>query len=268
MIIAYSTATAAGRPLREAFEAARDAGIAQLALRFSADADVSTATWSDTAEALLLLTDEFDIRLVALGGALGGPIHAAGRSRRAEIWQRFLSLLEIASACAVPVLTLKSGPAPAHLGLMEACFRTRRLLRPMVAAARQRGIEVCIEPVPRSPFALPADALLLLETCPELRFTYNPAHFVNLNVPLMVTEMLLGRAGHVRLCDAAPGRGNTPWGRGAVDPAWLLERLACRSYEGALAVGPGAGTESMGFLCEAVHIIEEVNWLFRRLPPL
>lgn len=268
MRIACSAEISHGVPLREAFEAARDMGVGGLELWLGGDMELTATSWGDVAERLLSLMDEFHMRVAALGGSLGGPIHAAGRARRAEIWRRFLCLLEIASACAAPVVLLKSGPAPAHLGLVEASFRAQRLLRPMVECARQRHLVVCIEPTPRSPFGLPADAVWLLEACPGLKLTYNPAHFVHLGVPLMVTEALLAAAGHVRLRDAAPGRGRTAWGCGAVDPAWLLERLGRYSYDGAVAVEQRGSADAVRFLDDAVRIIREMNWLFRRLPPL
>ncbi len=100
MLIACSAEISHGVPLREAFEAARDMGVGRLELWLGGDMELTATPWGDLAERMLSLMDEFDMRVAGLGGSLGGPIHAAGRARRAEIWRPFLCLLEITPSCA------------------------------------------------------------------------------------------------------------------------------------------------------------------------
>jgi len=289
MYLAYWAEITAGRPIREAFEDAVRLGLGHLDLTLAAPSGrvllpsagdgwiacgqedlgglpwrgLALGSWGALADTLLSLMAEFRVRVAAMGASLGGPLHAAGRARRAAVWREFLDLLEVACACGVPTLTIRADPTPARLGVREIYFRTGRLLGPMTEAALERGIALCVEASPRSLFAFPAQAMLLLEACPGLRFTYEPQVFVAAHIPLLATDPLFGRTGHVRLRDAGPGGRPVGWGRGAVDPGWLVGRLAFYGYRGAVAVGGAVGGGGLRPVEEARRAVREVRFLRR-----
>jgi len=266
MEIAYATVARAGRPIREAFEAAQRAGMHWLDLWMSDAGNFDAASWRSVSDAIRTHMDEFDTRVIGLGASLGGPLHAGGRALRALTWRHFLNLLAAAEACGAPVVRIRSAAAPERLPWPEALFRTQRLLAPMVEAGQEAGIAVCLEPAAASPFEFPSRFLALAEVCPGLKLTYDTGMFVATGVPLLMTESLFGHTAHVRLRDAASGRRTVPWGLGGVDAAWLLARLLHHGYSGAVSVEHVAGRDLTDPFADVVRMLRELDWLLQRVP--
>jgi sugar phosphate isomerase/epimerase len=71
---------------------------------------------------------------------------------------------------------------------------------------------------------------------PELRFAYDPTHFVMNGIALQDTLPLLEKSVQVHLRDAAPGEMQTHFGQGAVDFDWILTQFQKRDYRGHFSI--------------------------------
>jgi len=71
---------------------------------------------------------------------------------------------------------------------------------------------------------------------PEMPLVYDPTHFVMQGIDIRETAWLMERAIHVHLRDAAPGKIQEHFGKGAVDFDWVLRTLKDNGYEGHFSI--------------------------------
>jgi sugar phosphate isomerase/epimerase len=105
-------------------------------------------------------------------------------------------------------------------------------MREMLGVAAEIGVTLAVELHYNTPFETVEQCTRLLEAVPELPVAYDPSHFAMQGLDLDDTSLLMERAAHVHLRDAAPDEMFVPLGRGTVDFDRLIEMLQERGYTG------------------------------------
>jgi sugar phosphate isomerase/epimerase len=88
----------------------------------------------------------------------------------------------------------------------------------------------------KTPFEQPVAARRLIQQLPDLRYTYEPSHFVVQGLDWRDTADLLDGATHVHLRGCAPNRLQAPPELCEELIGWVVDRLLARNYEGYLSI--------------------------------
>ena len=109
-------------------------------------------------------------------------------------------------------------------------------MRDMVEMAVGTGITFALECHSGSIVETMAEVQEMMRLVPELRFAYDPTHFVMNGIALQDTLPLMEKSVQVHLRDAAPGAMQARFGQGAVDFDWILTQLQARDYQGHFSI--------------------------------
>lgn len=102
----------------------------------------------------------------------------------------------------------------------------------MVEMAAGTGITFALECHSGSIVETMDEVREMMRLVPELRFAYDPTHFVMNGIALQDTLPLMEKSAQVHLRDASPGAMQSHFGQGAVDFDWILAQLRARDYRG------------------------------------
>jgi sugar phosphate isomerase/epimerase len=186
----------------------------------------------------------FNLRLTDLYLMLP-RISVENDEQRSKDVETFVGLLPFASALAAampvaPGITVSPGVAhkpPPDEPYDEAAFaRSIESLDAMLAAARDFGLPVSIEPHPDSMAPTPDDAQRMLEALPGLKLTLDWANLVYSGATHEEVANLLPATRHIHIRQAARGQLQTAFDKGKIDLARMWSDLALFEYEGVVCV--------------------------------
>lgn len=109
-------------------------------------------------------------------------------------------------------------------------------MRDMIEMTAGTGVTFALECHSGSIVETMAEVQDMMRLVPELRFAYDPTHFVMNGIALPDTLPLMEKSVQVHLRDAAPGAMQTRFGQGAVDFDWILTQLQARGYQGHFSI--------------------------------
>ncbi len=196
-----------------------------------------------TAERVGDLLEGKGLRPAALNVAFGRQPYEREPELNAARLRQARGIARFASALGVELASFYPGYRADEEAWEETFASWLVTWRELTPIAAERGVEFLVELHAQTPLETLAQCGRLLEELPEQRIAYDPSHFAMQGIALPQTEWLLGRAAHVHVRDAAPGRMYVPLGEGAVDFDWLFGALRERGYEGFVSVeclGDGA----------------------------
>jgi sugar phosphate isomerase/epimerase len=119
---------------------------------------------------------------------------------------------------------------------LEVLHDSAETVRDLIEMARGTGVTFALECHSGSIVETMDEVGEIMRLVPDLRFAYDPTHFVMSRVALPDTLPLLERSVQVHLRDAAPGAMQSRYGQGAVDFDWILKRLQERDYRGHFSI--------------------------------
>ncbi len=165
-------------------------------------------------------------------GSFADRTPEAAKKRERE-WQ---GLARVMKALGVRTASFYPGALAAGAPWKEPLAAVGATALEMLAAAAKLEVEFVLEPHFDTPIATPEQVRTLLKAVPELRFTYDPSHFVMQDLTFDQTAFILDRAALVHLRDAAPGRMHVRCGQGGVGIPMLMTALRTRTYAGPVIV--------------------------------
>ncbi len=148
--------------------------------------------------------------------------------------------LRFAHAAGAPSVFVLPGVVNRGQTRKEAFETSVRALRPMVEAAEEAGIALCVEPHVHGLLESPSSTEEFVGRVPGLRLALDPAHFLCLGYRQEEVEQLCRHAGHVHLRQARPGVLQAKFDEGTLNVPSFLGALRDEGYKGYIA-------------CEAVH---------------
>lgn len=164
------------------------------------------------------------------------PANAPDPATRAANRRRFAALIEFSRAVGCPGITLLPGVIWEDLGPDRSFALAVEGLTELVAAGRDAGLRVSIEPHLESVVEEPERALELVEAVPGLQVTLDYSHFVAAGMPPERVHPLIPHTGHFHARQAAPGQLQSVREEGTIDFADLVRRLKATGYDDYLCV--------------------------------
>jgi sugar phosphate isomerase/epimerase len=162
-------------------------------------------------------------------------ISLADESKRAKELELYRALIPFARALETPGVTLSPGLVhpPEDTGARE---RTMEALREMVKLGNEAGLKISIEPHMDSMAQTPEAALSFVKDVPGLLITLDWAHLICQNLAHDDIVKLLPHTRHMHIRQAARAQLQTPFERGRIDLARVVEALRAANYEGVVCV--------------------------------
>jgi sugar phosphate isomerase/epimerase len=157
-------------------------------------------------------------------------------SVRERSFESFEQIASFAAQLGSPGITILPGVAHPGVPLADSMRLAAVELERRAERADQLGLGLSIEPHYGSLADTPALALELLDHAPTLALTLDYSHFVFQGISQADVDVLIPRARHVHLRQAAPGVMQARAWEGAIDFPRLVASLQSAGYEGALAL--------------------------------
>ncbi|MCU0511539.1 MAG: sugar phosphate isomerase/epimerase [Anaerolineae bacterium] len=167
----------------------------------------------------------------------------ADETRRTRELKVFLALLPFVKATGAAGITVSPGLMQSD-DPAAAFERSAALLRDMLAGAQHIGLPLSIEPHLDSVAPTPAAALRLLAAVPGLQITLDIAQMVCQKVKPAEMWGLLPHTRHVHLRQAKAKKLQTPFDKGTIDLAEVMQALEQAAYG--------------GFVC--IEYLQTLNW--------
>lgn len=158
----------------------------------------------------------------------------AGRRRHAR--ERFSQTLAYAAALGARHVTILPGVEFAGSAPGEDWARACDELAWRVAAARERGIALGVEPHVGSIIPHPSLAARLVADVPGLTLTLDYTHFTRLGLADAEVEPLVAHASHFHVRGARAGRLQAPFKDNTIDYGRVLAAMRAAGYAGWLGV--------------------------------
>lgn len=162
-------------------------------------------------------------------------ISLSDESKRQKELELYKGLIPFAQALGTPGITLSPGLAQPSEDA-EARDRTVEALREMVELGKEAGLKVSIEPHMDSMAQTPEVALGFVKDVPGLMITLDWSHPVCQDIAHDEIVKLLPHTRHVHIRQAARAQLQTPFDRGRIDLARVVESLKAANYEGVVCV--------------------------------
>jgi sugar phosphate isomerase/epimerase len=162
-------------------------------------------------------------------------ISLADEAKRQKELDLYKALIPFAQALETPGITLSPGLVhPAEDA--EAQDRTVAALREMVKLGKDAGLRVSIEPHMDSMAQTPETALKFVKDVPGLTITLDWSQPVCQDIAHDEIVKLLPHTKHVQIRQAARAQLQTPFERGRIDIARVVEALESAEYDGVVCV--------------------------------
>jgi sugar phosphate isomerase/epimerase len=129
----------------------------------------------------------------------------ASPAGRDENLRDFRQALKFCKAAGVPTIFILPGVLNGAQSRRQALDETVESLKPLVAAAVEAGITLCVEPHVHSYLETPALAAEMCERAPGVKLALDYAHFAVSGYRQEEIDTLAPHAGHVHLRQARPG---------------------------------------------------------------
>jgi sugar phosphate isomerase/epimerase len=181
--------------------------------------------------------------------ALNSPDSEARRERR-DGYAAALSIaveLGITGVTVLPGIVWADDPA----GAWECCIEE---LSWRLDLAESFGVELRIEPHVGSIVSMPEAVLSLVESLPDLRLTFDQAHFDAQSVQAERLDSVTPWIGHVHVRGAKEGAIQVRWRDSESDIARLVARLSVAEYAGAYCIEYVAAEK---WRCDEVDVVSE-----------
>jgi sugar phosphate isomerase/epimerase len=178
------------------------------------------------------LLKRYEMTLLSVNAGFSPLLHDRTREgcarREAEVKAlvRFMNHYQIEVAAVQP-----RNPDP-NRPRAEVLRDSAATMRDTLDMAQDTGVTFALECHSGSIVESMDEAKTMIRLVPDLRYAYDPTHFVMKSVDLVDTLPLLERAAQVYLRDAAPGAIQARYGQGTVDFDWILRQLKERGYQG------------------------------------
>lgn len=154
-----------------------------------------------------------------------------GRLEQVKAVARFMAESGIGIAAHYP------GHIASHRNDPEGVWKdTTRSLREIQEAAREWPVTLAPEIHFNTPFEKPDAARRLLKEMPDLKYTYEPSHFIVQGIDVRETADLLEGASHVHIRGCAEGRLQAPPSESETQLRWMIDQLLMRDYEGYVSI--------------------------------
>jgi sugar phosphate isomerase/epimerase len=224
------------RPFDEALATAARLGFQYVDLGSGAHLDVDKAAQDPLGEARRIKERLAEYQLALSDLYLMLPfINAPDPKPREGQLHLFRRLIPFALALGTPGITVSTGLIHAD-GPDHARARAFPALMQMAHAISETPLRFSFEAHMDSAISTTQEALMLLESVPNLRLTLDYAHFVVQGQSLKEIRPLLEYVDHVHIRQAVKGRLQTPHSQGRLDLEALLRDLLEANYQGALAI--------------------------------
>ena len=241
MAIAISTSVACNSPLDKALETVHKLGCRNVdILTIDGWAHVNTRDllndYASTRSRVDALLQQYQLTPIATNCGVSAQLHHRSpeiNQRRRDETQalvKWLNSYDIKIAAIQPLNMDKSRPWDAVLADCVATLRDQKQI------GDENGVRFALELHVNSPFETMEQARRFCDAMPEMPLVYDPTHFVMQGIDIRETAWLMERAIHVHLRDAAPGKIQEHFGKGAVDFDWVLRTLKDNGYEGHFSI--------------------------------
>jgi sugar phosphate isomerase/epimerase len=190
-------------------------------------------------------------------------VSLADEDKRQKELELYKALIPFAQALETPGITLSPGLVHPPEDT-EARDRTVAALREMVKMSKEANLKVSIEPHMDSMAQTPEAALDFVKEVPGLMITLDWAHPVCQNIGHDEIVKLLPHTRHIHIRQAARAQLQTPFDRGRIDLARLVEALQAANYDGVVCVEymnmPGwHGMIAVNAIRESVRMRDELR---------
>jgi sugar phosphate isomerase/epimerase len=154
---------------------------------------------------------------------------------RAENTADFKAVLRFCKAVGSPTVFILPGVLNPGQGRKAALAETVESLKPLVAAAADAGLTLCLEPHVHSYLETPALAAEMCERAKGAKLALDYAHFTVIGYRQEEIDALAPYAGHVHLRQARPGALQTKLEEGTINFSDVFATLRDAGYGGALS---------------------------------
>ncbi len=140
--------------------------------------------------------------------------------------------LAFAKAAGAPSVFILPGMINPEQSRSQALATSAEVLKPMVEAGAEAGVDVLIEPHTGSILNSPALTRELVDAVPGLKIVLDPSHFVAMGFRQEEIDPLANIAGHVHVRQARPGVIQTKMEEGILDFPGFFGALKGVGYDG------------------------------------
>jgi sugar phosphate isomerase/epimerase len=168
-------------------------------------------------------------------GADAADRNLASPAGRTENLKDFHQALKFCKAAGAPTIFILPGVLNGAQSRRQALDETVESLKPLLAAAGEAGITLCVEPHVHSYLETPALAAEMCERAPGTKLALDYAHFAVIGYRQEEIDALAPYAGHVHLRQARPGALQTKLERGTLNFPAMFATLREAGFNGHLA---------------------------------
>lgn len=167
----------------------------------------------------------------------GDPVerNLANPAHRAENLADFRQALKFCAAIGSPTVFILPGMINGAQSRQQALSETVESLKPLLAAADQAGITVCVEPHVHSYLESPAITAEMCERAPGVKLAIDYAHFIVSGYRQDEIDALAPWFGHAHLRQARPGALQAGLEEGTINFPALFATLRDAGYDGWLS---------------------------------
>lgn len=241
MAIACSTAVFCRSKLEDALAGIQRLGFSQIdLLLIDGWVHVNTTDlaqdYENTAARVDALLARYDLTPIAFNAGVSPLLHDRSQEGCARREAEVKALLRFMDHCRVSVAAVQPRNPDPHRPRDQALRDSASTMRDMVEMAAGTGVVFALECHAGSIVETMDEVKEMMRLVPELRFAYDPTHFVMNGIALPDTLPLMEKSVQVHLRDAAPGAMQSRFGQGAVDFGWILTQLRARDYRGHFSI--------------------------------